>query len=183
MDIKLSELFPIKVWSIKTEYNTSELVQPILNMKPYLLYSQKSGGYQGGDELSKLTQYESLENVISTAIKNTFNSEFKMLDMWVSIYDKYDYNNIHNHPPFNPSDYNNPLYSGVLYIKTPNSSGGFVIHSNKNVTDKHVIYPQSGDLIIFNSSTYHSVEPNLSDEERICIAFNFILTKEENNGK
>lgn len=35
---------------------------------------------------------------------------------------------------------------------------------------KHTLFPI--DLFLFNSSTYHSVDPNTEDGDRICVAFN-----------
>ena len=92
--------------------------------------------------------------------------------MWGNSSSLGHYGIIHNHPPMNISYTKNPYWSGVYYLKTYKNSGGFNIHSPINYSEAEKYSPVEGDLLIFNSTTYHSVDSNLEKEDRISIAFN-----------
>ncbi len=82
------------------------------------------------------------------------------------------------------------LFSGVFYVKAEEKCGN-IIFKNPMILQQFAIGerkiekynsfnsitwhipPKSGDLIIFPSWLEHYVEPNLSNEDRISIAFNF----------
>ena len=75
--------------------------------------------------------------------------------------------------------------SGVFYIKIPdnikNDEGaiefglyGFNYKMVKNETINVIHKPNIGDLVLFPSSLFHRTIPFVSDEERICIAFDII---------
>ena len=167
-------LFPTKVYQFNSSLVTKEQVQEILNLDR-LHYGQDTGGYQGGGLVFEKPSFMEVRKWIKEKISETFSRKFTITDIWVSIYNKGDYNKIHNHPPTNPMYYDNEMWAGVFYIQTPKNSGKLLIHSPQNVTNTHEIEPNDGDLILFNSATYHSVTPNQSEETRICIAFNFNL--------
>ena len=169
------ELFPISVWQIHSGIDTTNLHTVSLSLKDNLHYGKAAGGYQGGDNFDSIDEFKPVIQFITDSIKKIFNSNFTFLDMWISIAGKGDYNNIHNHPPFSSLYHNHPMYSGVFYIKTFNNSGNLNIHSSTNVTNKHTLNPIDGELILFNSSTYHSVTPSESNEDRICLVFNIAL--------
>ena len=95
---------------------------------------------------------------------------------------KNSFNLRHNHQ--------NCYFSAVYYVKKPKRSGDIsffdpveaktyrhpekeksTIYSNQVVT----LEPKEGDLLVFPSYLYHSVKPNLSDEDRIVISFNIDL--------
>lgn len=87
----------------------------------------------------------------------------------------------------------NSMVSGVLYIHCDEQSGAIVFDkgdinnaltdsfhypfSERNVFNSGVwkILPLPGDVVLFPSQTFHSVEPSNSDKERVCIAFNVYL--------
>ena len=91
------------------------------------------------------------------------------------------------HPPHtHPNNY----LSGVYYAQVPPESGRIVFRDPRPQTtvfvpevrqrtpynaDQHSITPEPGDLILFQSWLSHLVEPNLSNEPRISIAFNVTL--------
>lgn len=177
-NIQTLELFPIKVWRIQSDIHTESLKDISISLKDSLHYGKSAGGYQGGDSFQNIPEFKEVIDFISDSVKTIFEKDFTFLDMWVSVYGKGDYNNIHNHPPFNSMYYDYPLYSGVFYIETFDNSGQLNIHSDRNVTNKHSLAPQKGELILFNSSTYHSVEPNESDSDRVCFVFNLALNEE-----
>lgn len=105
--------------------------------------------------------------------------------MWININPKYSYNNLHTHTPSN--------LSGVFWIKVPPNSGDFVFEipsyfDNKIIESTDLQYREEinlhggineyvkeGRMIIFPSGFPHRVGLNLSDEDRISIAFNLSI--------
>jgi uncharacterized protein (TIGR02466 family) len=90
--------------------------------------------------------------------------------------------------------HHNSLISGVLYLKVTENSGDLVFHRNVLSLvpfppaldldmDKFNIYnckswghkPKTNDICLFPSVVMHSVDPNESDEERWCLAFNVFV--------
>lgn len=173
-------LFPTKIYKFKSNLVTSEQIDKILSLdrEKDLHYGQESGGLQGGGLILQDVSFSNVREWIKEKISETFSRKFTITDVWVSIYNKGDYNKIHNHPATNPMYYDNEMWAGVYYIKVNNQGGRLVIHSPQNPTNTEDFQPEQGELFIFNSNTYHSVTPNLSEEPRICIAFNFMLLNE-----
>jgi len=177
MKIQEDNLFPIKLYTIRTELPTTHLNDWILEIKDtqHFHYGRDTGGWQGGEGLWKHELMSDFRNILTSKITEIFDRDFAILEMWGSVSTKGDYNKIHNHPALNPMYYDTPNWSGIFYLKTNVEGGELLIHSSQNITDTHSIKPNDGDIILFNSQTYHSVTPNLSDDIRICIAFNFRL--------
>jgi len=175
------DLFPTVIYRFNSEADTAKLAERVLELEvgKDLHYGQDSGGLQGGGLILQDIDFNYTHYWIKEQISKTFNRKFTITDVWVSIYDKGDYNKIHNHPPTNPTYYDNEMWAGVFYIKTNDEGGELLIHSPQNATNTYDIKPREGELILFNSNTYHSVTPNQSDEKRICLAFNFILENEQ----
>ena len=109
-----------------------------------------------------------------------YNSDkVKIAPMWSIINKKGSINIQHNHP--------NAFLSASYYVKFPKNSGNikfFDPKEQKNIRHPKInkytdisaaiteITPKEGDLLVFPSYLYHSVEPNLSDEDRVVISFN-----------
>lgn len=105
--------------------------------------------------------------------------------MWMNINPKYSYNNLHTHTPAN--------LSGVLWVKVPPNSGDFCFEI-PSYFDNYLIestdfqyrkeinlhggiteHVKEGRIIMFPSGFPHRVGINLSDEDRISIAFNLSI--------
>ena len=99
--------------------------------------------------------------------------------MWAVINSKDTYNQLHNHT--------NSYLSAAYYVKAPKNSGNIQFYDPNEVkkfrhpqiekrTDLsalgYSIKPIEGNLLIFPSYLYHSVEKNLSDQDRIVVSFN-----------
>jgi uncharacterized protein (TIGR02466 family) len=104
-------------------------------------------------------------------------------NMWANINPPNGYNAPHIHP--------NSLFSGVYYIKVPKDSGELVCNDPrpgiqttmpiriKGKPPKHLwrecrIEPIENRIIMFPAWLWHCVEPNLSNDIRISVSFNFI---------
>ena len=102
-------------------------------------------------------------------------------NFWVNINQKYDYNRSHDHQ--------NSILSGVYYVDCEGDDVGnfvaerddtaeFFLGSYKNVSGftgtSFAITPLTGFAFLMPSWVLHSVEQNLTDRDRISIAFNFV---------
>jgi uncharacterized protein (TIGR02466 family) len=111
------------------------------------------------------------------------NIEFYITNSWVNIHRRGHSAGAHMH--------HNSLISGVLYLKVTETSGDLVLHRDVHSLipfppaldldmDSFNLYnckswghkPKTNDICLFPSVVSHSVDPNLSDEERWCLAFN-----------
>ena len=89
----------------------------------------------------------------------------------------------------------NSTISGAYYVRAPKNSGDIVFYDpwpapvytypksvNPNLLNAQVngISPKEGALVLFPSYLDHSVNENLSNEERIVISFNITIQSKSN---
>ena len=89
----------------------------------------------------------------------------------------------------------NSTISGAYYVRAPKNSGDIVFYDprpapvytypkavNPNLLNAQVngISPKEGALVLFPSYLDHSVNENLSNEERIVISFNILIQNKSN---
>lgn len=114
------------------------------------------------------------------------NIEFYVTNSWVNVHKRGHQAGAHMH--------HNSLVSGVLYLRTNERSGNLVFHRE---VQTHVPFPpaldldmtafniynckswgyqpKTNDICLFPSVVSHSVDPNESDEDRWCLAFNVFV--------
>ena len=148
------------------------------------------GGWQSndiklGDILPQLF-YEVKERVDELHFYFEFKDELVSTidNCWVNINKNGDSNAVHDH--------GQGLFSGVYYVKSEKDSGDIVLRTpvaahSYAITQDFIktnnpfnssiqrFTPKTGDLVLFPSWILHYVEPNLSGEDRISIAFNTYL--------
>jgi uncharacterized protein (TIGR02466 family) len=114
------------------------------------------------------------------------NIEFYITNSWINIHKRGHSAGSHSH--------HNSLLSGVLYLKTTETSGDLVFHRDIHSLvpfppaldldmDSFNLYnckswghrPKTNDICLFPSVVMHSVDPNESDEERWSLAFNVFV--------
>ena len=62
----------------------------------------------------------------------------------------------------------------IMYSEIDNNSGGEI---NLDLENEKITYlPQKNDLLIFNSTVHHSVNPYFGNNDRIAIAWDAIYT-------
>lgn len=112
--------------------------------------------------------------------------EFYITDSWINVHRRGHWAGAHMH--------HNSLISGVLYLQVAENSGDIVFHRDglSQVpfppaldldVEAYNIYnckswghrPKTNDLCFFPSVVMHSVDPNQSDSERWCLAFNVFV--------
>jgi hypothetical protein len=174
------DLFPTKLFIKNVDLDNQKMIEELyrlrsLENKPKL---PNSNPWQSNRHIHTNELFDDLVISLKQMVIELFYSNCKILEMWGSIYERGQYNNIHNHPPLNASYHDNPLWVGVYYLKTSETSGGLNIHSPVNCSNRETFYPKEGDFYIFNSTTYHSVHPNDEDTDRLSVAFNLELTND-----
>lgn len=109
------------------------------------------------------------------------NSIVYLNNLWININQKSSFNRPHIHPDC--------IFSGVYYVSCSEDSGKIVFkhpsiaqqlfikeETLETFTEFNAatwsILPEAGKLVIFPSWLEHYVEPNVTEEERISIAFN-----------
>ena len=156
------------------------------------------GGYQSNNIDYNIVRNEyklitDLLNIIDKKCKLFLNNEnIFLLNSWININTKYDYNRLHYHPY--------SVLSGSIYLDIPlydnETDGRFVfrrcrefedynmeVHARnldpiyKNISES--INPKTGDILIFPSYLQHEVMPHLSKNNRISIAFNTSSTERD----
>lgn len=114
---------------------------------------------------------------------NYYNNKRNVVckDAWINVNKPGDSQEFHVHPTL--------IFSAVYYIKTNQNSGmiefmkpsGFLEEKlsdckySKYNSNRENYNPNEGDLIIFRSNLPHRVMTNISDENRVSLAMNFIL--------
>jgi uncharacterized protein (TIGR02466 family) len=147
------------------------------------------GGWQSNDLSEKTVEnlpetqklLDHMLNVGAEVYKqwNLDNEEILLDNFWFNINGKKDFNNRHSHP--------GSILSACYYVDTNKESGDIIFYRpdlqthyfnpsnpNKYTNKKYEFSPVPGMFVIFPAYLEHLVLPNLSDEERISIAFNFI---------
>ena len=175
----------------KTSVINTEYINYFINLlkiqkdKNNVNYISNVGGFQS-QSLNSLDNNikENLFIKPATEYIKKFNKDYKieLSNFWINSNNKNDYNLLHNHTECN--------ISGVYYVKAPENSGRIVFQNgdltkmnsknqfyfdDANFYSRYFLPVNQYDLILFPSETFHYVEPNRSDEERISVAFNLIL--------
>jgi len=138
--------------SAKKNYNSIEEIQPFLDI--VTLATSKIYEAYAVDKKAVLSEY------------------------WFNLNRNKDFNWPHTHP--------HSFFSAVFYIKYPPDSGKIVFDRPdplndwikfKSVNERNAptltVEPRSNMLLIFPSYYRHKVDQNLTDEERITMAFNY----------
>ena len=167
-------IYNLGIWdSTLFGLDCKNLIKEIYNIKQNTPSVSKSnrGGYQTPDNINNNSLFYPLVNTLNNLlceIKKTPN--LKITHMWANISSFSNYNYPHRH-----SNTDNPnLFSGVVYLQVPKNSGNLVFLNPLSIDSECLIYsPKEKEVIFFPSILPHFVEPNLSQEDRISIAFNY----------
>ena len=181
---------PIYLFDIKDKSINEQLEKDILNW-----YNNDKGisrtnisGWHSTTDMHEKIEYKSLVNSLYEAqnkiyIEEHLDSEAFLGNMWANINPKGAMNRSHIHP--------NSLWSGVYYVKAPKNCGHLKIDDPRSIALmsrprlKNIEHPTrlwreasfeaiAGRLIMFPAWLNHCVDPNMSNELRISISFNFM---------
>lgn len=149
------------------------------------------GGWQSNNVVYT-SDFEKYLNYMKIHLKNIVqsilspDSKAELINVWININKKHDFNWNHVHPDSH--------LSGVFWIKCPENSGDLVFDSPHSFSDWKLyssvkddykksyfmrelvnLSPTEGTILVFPPNLRHGVSPNISDEDRISIAFNIKL--------
>lgn len=185
----LIDIFKTSIFKTKIEdsYYKEYFVKILNEEKTKIKSTIKSniGGYQTRSDLTinapqlikTLFLNPAKEFITQLTPKKELNLTLK--SFWINENKQCDYNLLHNHSPAN--------ISGVYYLKVPKDSGRLVFQTgdsskfndnnfdyfnNNNFACRYFFDVQEYELYLFSGSTFHYVEPNRSNEERISVSFN-----------
>ena len=128
-----------------------------------------------------------IEQVITDMNWEKQKQSININNMWAIINTGGAANHMHQH--------GNCTISGAYYVRAPKNSGDIVFYDprpapaytypiavNPNLLNAQVngISPKEGALVLFPSYLDHSVNENLSNEERIVISFNITIQSKSN---
>lgn len=169
-------IFSVPIWGYilnRENYHLKDYVEYVLELEKNETSIVKSnfGGFQSRDNLNEEPIFQELVETLTTMAQDSLSKKLRLTELWANVNHYKDFNGAHTHGGY---------VSGVFYLATPENSGNLVL-CNPNVrsdvtlfrSDNYCIKPQELACIIFPSWLEHYVEPNLSDEPRISMSFNF----------
>ena len=192
MSVSRNDWFPTPIWLFKLD-DTQEMNKQLLEtiyaekIKDSSSKSPNILGWQSVDNLQQKLSFNEFTDIIQNnviEVANFFNWDLdnfkvKITNCWAIINHKYAYSSVQN--------YSNSLLSGVYYLKTPVNCGGIYFNDPRPAaqmivppikdfnmwTLPRITYkPYEGMMLLFPSWLSHSIETNLSDEDRVYISFN-----------
>ena len=145
--------------------------------------------FYSNEDIIGLPQLINLKTFIKNTVQQVHNSvglsgELKFTNSWFNINRKYGYHETHNHCP--------DIWSGVYYLQAQEAdatisftnrilidsgwpySAQKIVHTDF-VSSKMTCPVKTGLLVVFPSYLDHNVDQQLSDNERISIAFNMTV--------
>ncbi len=161
-------------------------------------YYEPKGSTTCNKDILKLPEFSDIKMVINSEIKKyVYNDlcidpdgiELDCNRSWSMLHKNGDYSRQHSHE--------NCLWSGIFYTKMPDNCGGLTFYcepsrytwilpsikpnlkQNTPYTSNEVyIQPNPGSIVIFPGFVQHGTPPNLSNEDRLNIVFNYSLKGE-----
>jgi uncharacterized protein (TIGR02466 family) len=188
IDVLVSDLlFPTVVWRKELSYDSSNLKDYVINLKDKdsgRVLSNYGGWQSNALKCGSHIELKEIEKIL-TDTSNQVCIEAKLpsikLDnLWFNINIPGSYNSIHIHQ--------NSILSGVYYIDVPEENMGdieffrsddsqYFLKNNEQTffgTERVVYKAKAGVLLIFPGWLRHSVQSNMSKQNRISMSFNFI---------
>jgi len=193
--MEILDLFPTQIFAKKCRLDLDSISNECRNFQ--LENYSVAGSSIGGNQFKNFRSLD-LDKEIASSLPRSNNKELKSLSIfqWLNINKENSYNVSHSHGPF----VGNAL-SGVFYVNAPENCGDITFYDPRGVITSAIdldyysdspryntIKPYNNLLLIFPSWLEHSVNANLSTQERISIGFNIQIeytdkldTDNENN--
>lgn len=190
LDSIVQDMFKFPVMGVLTTIDTKLLVE-----YSYQLKSESEGrnfsnvdGWQSFNLDRNLQMFSEFRTVVEK-FANDFHGYMNLKKSYSQVLDNFWFN---INPPGGtnkPHSHPSSVFSGVLYLQTPENCGkiNFInpcrthdYHFNQDTVEEYNNYtwngyyhiPEVGKVVMFPSSLEHYVDGNGSNEDRISIAFN-----------
>ncbi len=187
MALQAEQWFPSVIWSgllsgvdndaLSTFAYDRQLTDDGVTVSNYIGWqsnSIKEGDNKAFDELVKVINTEMINCSVQSELP-----ELEIQNIWININKPGAYNHLHNHA--------GAILSGVYYVKSTPEQGNLFFERSDNAeyflppmeqpnyfTSTATTYKAMTDAIyIFPGWMKHSVQPNVTNEDRISISFNY----------
>ena len=187
-------MFPTLVWKIqlKAEFRhaiDARILATLEGMRRDLPEIGPGQGWQSDQTLHEREEFRDLISCVSNVAKSILRflrigyDAFEITGCWATVLAKGAIHKAHSHP--------NNFLSGVYYVRTHPGADTINFHEPRNQarvirppvveltaenTDQVVVKVTNGILLVFPSYLEHSVDANMSEEERISISFNIMFS-------
>jgi|LakMenEpi03Aug12_release.lakeMendotaPanAssembly.Ray.scaffolds.fasta_scaffold200751_4 uncharacterized protein (TIGR02466 family) len=189
----IQNLFPIPVAILNIERNITDEELTFANDEEVRLNFGNSTSVN--NYILKCDAFKDIKTFIDKSIKQYFNEvyvplgdiEVYVTQSWINYTKQGQYHHKHDHP--------NSLFSGVFYLDVTKNLDQIKFFKDKYQTvkipsvkwnaynpDSWWVPVETGDLILFPSSTSHMVEDVVADKTRISIAFNTFVRGDLGDG-
>lgn len=187
MSLTAEQWFPSVIWSGLLSGVDNKALETFAydrkNLDPGVTISNYVGWQSGPILQGDNEHFDQLVSVISEQMNNCAAQadlpEVEIQNIWININCPGAYNHLHNHA--------GGLLSGVYYVKSVPEQGNIFFERGDNAeyflppiekpnyfTSTATTYKAVTDAVyIFPSWLKHSVQPNLTQEDRISISFNY----------
>ena len=187
-------MFPTLVWKIQIKADLRETVNArilatLAEMRRALPALGRGQGWQSEQTLHERAEFQHLISCVDNATKSILQflrigyDAFEITGCWATVLGKGAIHKAHSHP--------NNFLSGVYYLRTHPGADTINFHDPRNQTsvirppvveltaentDQVVVKVTNGTLLMFPSYLQHSVDANMSEEERISVSFNILFS-------
>ena len=187
-------MFPTLVWKILLKAALRDAINArVLGMLEGLRRDsptlEPGVGWQTEQTLHQRDELQELTACVSNAAKGIWRflrigeEAFEITGCWATILAKGATHKVHSHP--------NNFLSGVYYVRTHPGADTIYFHDPRSQarvirppvveltaenTDQVVVRVTNGTLLLFPSYLEHSVDANMSTEERISVSFNIMFS-------
>jgi len=187
-------MFPTLVWkmSLKPELRDdieTKVLTTLESLRRDLPVLEYGHGWQSEQTLHEREEFQELASCVgdaATSILRFLQIGYEAVEVtgcWATVLARGAAHKVHSHP--------NNFLSGVYYVRVHTGSDTINFHDPRRQT--HVIRPPvveltaentdqvvvrltNGTLLVFPSYLEHSVDANMSEEERISISFNIMFS-------
>ena len=187
-------MFPTLVWKTLLKAELSDAIDAnvlatLEQLRRNLPTLNPGDGWQSEQTLHQRDEFRDLISCVSNVAKSILRflrisqEAFEITGCWATVLAKGAIHKSHSHP--------NNFLSGVYYVRThpgadtinfhdPRSQTGVirppVVELTAENTDQVVVRVTNGTLLMFPSYLEHSVDTNVSAEERISISVNIMFS-------
>jgi uncharacterized protein (TIGR02466 family) len=187
------KLFPTYVWATQLKRSAFEVINKDILARLELIQSARpelarAGQWQTSQDLHRHPELKGLVGVVRSAVREICESmtliydRFEITACWANVSHKGFPHRQHIHP--------NNYLSGAYYVKTARGADSINFHDprpqagliappardqNRANPDMITLDVREGMLALFPAWLLHSVNPNMSDETRVSVAFNIMF--------
>jgi len=183
---KLHQLFAVPLY--ETQFSVKASVLEFVKSQEYVRYAysyMSEGNVLACDEMKEVRDFitSQVEHYFYNICGMDYDVKPELTSSWANIHIQNDWTLRHSHP--------NSIISGVWYLSTSEETGSLLIHREdglfgnqidfnrreNNYLNSEPVYlrPNVGTLYLFPSTLKHSVDANLDTNERISLAFNYMM--------